>query len=683
MAERIPREGSEVEIRQAFQRLERKGRNVDISDDTNLAATSPIVLTDDTLSLDETAIDHNVLTNTHNLTTDIDHDTITNTHNLTTDVDHNTITNTHNLTTNIDHDTITNTHNLTTDVDHGAITNTHNLTTDIDHGVITGLGDDDHTIYSLADGTRNFTGVVVGVDPVSSNQLATKEYVDSAISFIEEFFLADTASGVGSYFHMVDQHTGEAESSHATGSINQSDGQALSEWITVENVPGVIDLEHGIYSTHINVEKTGGGARDVRIYFEVWTRTHPGGSETLRTTSEVSGLITSKASIDLHAVISDDVAINDTDRVVVKFYANGVSGGNDATITLYGEGTTSSHFSMPISSEVLSTIFLRQDGTKSLSGNMLVDALITIDGRDISVDGTKLDGIESLADVTDATNVAAAGAAMSGGAFHDGFSDFVGNEHIDHTGVSIATAATSGISGGGTIAATRNLALNINGLTGESAIVAADTIPFYDATAGANRKVTLTELSTALGAADEKVKIDSGATAGYIGAASGDGVLRVDGALSYVDGGDYVTLGGSGTKCKAHATSGARQDIVTNIATKVTLGTEDFDIGGNFATSTFTAPADGYYLVIGRIGTFDGLGAGAALYTRLYVNSVNVSTVYVRNSGTAASVISGVNVDILFLESGDTLELYVFHTHGSNRELNTVDWTNMAIHRLS
>ena len=36
----------------------------------------------------------------------------------------------------------------------------------------------------------------------------------------------------------------------------------------------------------------------------------------------------------------------------------------------------------------------------------------TFDGRDVSVDGTKLDGIEALADVTDVTNVTAAGALM-------------------------------------------------------------------------------------------------------------------------------------------------------------------------------------------------------------------------------------------------------------------------------
>jgi hypothetical protein len=36
----------------------------------------------------------------------------------------------------------------------------------------------------------------------------------------------------------------------------------------------------------------------------------------------------------------------------------------------------------------------------------------TFDGRDVATDGTKLDGIETSADVTDATNVTAAGALM-------------------------------------------------------------------------------------------------------------------------------------------------------------------------------------------------------------------------------------------------------------------------------
>ena len=48
--------------------------------------------------------------------------------------------------------------------------------------------------------------------------------------------------------------------------------------------------------------------------------------------------------------------------------------------------------------------------TVAASGNITVGG--TVDGRDVAADGTKLDGIEALADVTDTTNVTAAGALM-------------------------------------------------------------------------------------------------------------------------------------------------------------------------------------------------------------------------------------------------------------------------------
>lgn len=654
----------------------------------------------------------------------------------------------------------------------------------VDHGSVGGLGDDDHSIYSLADGTRDFSGIVVGVDPTASNHLATKEYVDSAISFIQEFFLTDAASGVGSYFNMVDQHTGLPESSDPTGSITQNDGQALTEWITVVGFPSITDLEHGIYSVHINVEKTGAGARDVRIYFEVWTRTHPAGAEVLRVTSEVSDLITSRVSIDLHAVLAADIAVNDTDRMVVKFFANGVSGGGDATITLYSEGMTSSHFSMPTSSEVLSTIFLRQDGTKALTGNMAVDAGITIDGRDLSVDGTALDTLVTNAGkvkVDTGATVDFLGAASNDGALrtstgisyadggnfvtlttndgqidhnslsnthnlttdidhasitnahnlttdidHDTLTNYDANKHIDHTGVEIATAATSGISGGGTIAATRNLALNINGLTGESAIAGGDSLPFYDTTAGASRKITLTELSTALGAADEKVKVDSGAAAGYLGAAFNDGVLRTSTGLSYADGGNFVTLalshlgieslsdpgadrilfwdnsaGGSkwltvgdglnltltgitaGFTTRYRGTLSGNQDIVTETPTQVAFDVEDYDGGGDCAAGAFTVPASGYYAVCVGAGLAESIAVGSWFYVQIFVNGVQKSRQGMRNIGAAPAGLDIKFADIVYVPSGQVIDMYVWHDHGANREISSGVSTFMSIHRLS
>lgn len=58
------------------------------------------------------------------------------------------------------------------------------------------------------------------------------------------------------------------------------------------------------------------------------------------------------------------------------------------------------------------TQYLLADGSRELTNDMTVTALKTIDGRDLSVDGIKLDTIENSADVTDTTNVTAAGALM-------------------------------------------------------------------------------------------------------------------------------------------------------------------------------------------------------------------------------------------------------------------------------
>lgn len=80
---------------------------------------------------------------------------------------------------------------------------------------------------------------------------------------------------------------------------------------------------------------------------------------------------------------------------------------------------------------------------------------------------------------------------IPGGVDHNSLLNFDANKHIDHTAVQIATAATDGLSGGGTIAATRNLALNFSGLTAIDRIATTDQFAIYDASASAHKKVSL------------------------------------------------------------------------------------------------------------------------------------------------------------------------------------------------
>jgi hypothetical protein len=58
----------------------------------------------------------------------------------------------------------------------------------IDHGLLTGLGDDDHTQYILASGTRNFSGIVSYASHPSftlGTQIVDKKYVDDLVIGIE------------------------------------------------------------------------------------------------------------------------------------------------------------------------------------------------------------------------------------------------------------------------------------------------------------------------------------------------------------------------------------------------------------------------------------------------------------------------------------------------------------------
>ena len=125
---------------------------------------------------------------------------------------------------------------------------------------------------------------------------------------------------------------------------------------------------------------------------------------------------------------------------------------------------------------------------------------------------------------------------------HDNLLNFTSNEHyLQSAIITVGTIGTGtwqstdiGIGYGGTGQSTAQLAINalsaVSGATNEH-VLTKDT--------GTGNAI----FKAAAGGTDEKVKIDVGATADYIGAANSDGVLRTTTGLSYADGGNFVTLG--------------------------------------------------------------------------------------------------------------------------------------------
>jgi len=76
---------------------------------------------------------------------------------------------------------------------------------------------------------------------------------------------------------------------------------------------------------------------------------------------------------------------------------------------------------------------------------------------------------------------------------HDQLLNFVANEHIDHTSVSIN--AGEGLTGGGDISANRTISLNVTGLT-STTVDGSDELVVYDTSASGHRKVLVSDIAS-------------------------------------------------------------------------------------------------------------------------------------------------------------------------------------------
>lgn len=117
-------------------------------------------------------------------------------------------------------------------------------------------------------------------------------------------------------------------------------------------------------------------------------------------------------------------------------------------------------------------------------GEAAQDAVGLILTDTASIDFTYNDGADTISAVV-----------LPAGVDHDALLNFVANKHIDHSAVSIGTAANSGLSGGGDITTSRSLVVDITGTSALAATPdATDEILIWDTSASARKKVTVAEL---------------------------------------------------------------------------------------------------------------------------------------------------------------------------------------------
>jgi len=113
---------------------------------------------------------------------------------------------------------------------------------------------------------------------------------------------------------------------------------------------------------------------------------------------------------------------------------------------------------------------------------------------------------------------------------------------------------------------------------------------------------------------DVKVGIDAGATAGYLGASSGDGVIRTGALLTYTDGGDFITIAVDEASIDHGAITGLGDDDHTQyIKHALATATNDFLVASGSGAYIKKTLAETGAILEGDIdhGNIQGLGDGS------------------------------------------------------------------------
>jgi len=123
-----------------------------------------------------------------------------------------------------------------------------------DHGLLTGLGDDDHTQYTLANGSRAFTSTVSGVTPTLDPHLTTKNYVDNAITTATGSLTSDHGDLIGLDDNDHPQYLLETDFTVYSGTLQTDIDTKISDVVddTTPQLGGDLELnDHNIVLTSI------------------------------------------------------------------------------------------------------------------------------------------------------------------------------------------------------------------------------------------------------------------------------------------------------------------------------------------------------------------------------------------------------------------------------------------------
>ena len=323
------------------------------------------------------------------------------------------------------------------------------------------------TYGSLSDGTITVTAFV-DEDNMSSNsatliptQQSVKAYVDSQVTAQDLDFTAD--SGGPASIDLDSETLGIGGSTGINTSVSGNNVQIAIDFkdednmasdsathaATQQSIKAYVDAQ--VTAQDLDFQGDSGGALSIDLDSETLdiaggTGVTTTGSGNTLTVAIGQPVATSDNVQFANVVATGNLTVNGTTTTInttnttvtdsLVEYGTGTSGtpANDAGIVIergdeanafmgfdesankftVGTGTFTGASTGNLSITTGTLVANIEGATVSTTGNITVGG--TVDGRDVAADGTKLDTVETNADVTDATNVEAAGAVMESGA---------------------------------------------------------------------------------------------------------------------------------------------------------------------------------------------------------------------------------------------------------------------------
>jgi len=246
--------------------------------------------------------------------------------------------------------------------------------------------------------------------------------------------------------------------------------------------------------------------------------------------------------------------INDVDATVFSLTGEGkiTAGewnGTEIGILYGGTGQTTAQAAIDALTQVSSgttSHVLTKDGSGNATWQATAAAdltIIQVDGVQVSTGAPTLDFDSTYFSLTESPTDDFDITFLPGGIDHDSLLNFVTNEHIDHTNVTITAGSGLSYSVFGTdISQDSTIELDINSLTTESVIAGTDFIAFWDVIGVTNKKITVNNFLTGLSLGLTQVLSADNTTSGRdIIITAGDNIIFESGSFGSTIGTETLT----------------------------------------------------------------------------------------------------------------------------------------------